>query len=320
MGRPLLNPLVLRSEEGGRKMRLPQRTSQHITETASWKIMQSKLPNHWIVRELTERDYGIDAYIELVTAKGEVTGDVCSIQLKGNQSIPWKQVDGKNFQYAKMNIPISTVNYWWNMPMPVFLVWADITEGRAFFTPVKIQVRVRHHIFKKEDSFPFHFHDVDELGTEAGPISFLVQHIRERKYADFHHLLRGLILHWEDYLDFIRNNQGLDGFLGVEADVELKLHHIYQSCHFLSQFVDVEWTVASLQDMYADDKKNFEQAHYRLHTQSMDRILSALEPVFMGVLRGACEHILGPEGEYWYYNDSVLYRLCLTLRHRWHVS
>jgi hypothetical protein len=295
-------------------MRLPKRTAQHVTETASWKVMQSKLPDHWIVRELTERDYGIDAYIELVTANGEVTGDVCSIRLKGTQSIHWMAMDGETARYAKMSISMSTVNYWWNMPMPVFLVLADTTEERAFFTPVKTQARVRHKVFREEYTFPFHILDDDELGTERGQISFLVQHIRERKYPDFHHLLRGLILHWEDYVSFIREHQGLDVFLGVEADVELKLHHIYESCRFLSQFVDVEWTVRSLKDMYADDKNSFDQKHYRLHNQSMDRILAELEPVFMKVLRGAIDHILGPEIEYWYFNDSVLYTLCIYLK------
>jgi hypothetical protein len=266
------------------------------------------------VRELTERDYGIDAYIELVTANGEVTGDVCSIQLKGTKSIHWMAIDGETARYAEMNISMSTVNYWWNMPMPVFLVLADTTEECAFFTPVKIQARTRHKIFKEEDKFPFHILDDDELGTESGQISFLVQHIRKRKYADFHHLLRGLILHWEDYVYFIQEHQGLDVFLGVEANVELKLHHICESCKFLSQFVDVKWTVRSLKDMYAEDKKSFDQKHYRLHNGSMDRILEELEPVFMIVLRGAIDHILGPEIEYWYFNDSVLYKLCIYLK------
>jgi hypothetical protein len=46
----------------------------------------------------------------------------------------------------------------------------------------------------------------------------------------------------------------------------------------------------------------------------MDRILAILEPVFFKVMRGALDHILGPEIEFWYFNDSVLYTLCLCLK------
>ena len=55
-------------------MEFPRRTPEHITESESWKVLEQKTPAMWILREVTERDYGIDAYIELVSAKGEVTG------------------------------------------------------------------------------------------------------------------------------------------------------------------------------------------------------------------------------------------------------
>ena len=46
-------------------MRLPQRASQHVTESKSYRIFSAKLPEDWIVREVTERDYGVDCYIEI---------------------------------------------------------------------------------------------------------------------------------------------------------------------------------------------------------------------------------------------------------------
>jgi len=62
---------------------LPKRTPQHISETASFKIFSNKIPDNWIIRYVTERDYGIDLYIELVNKDNELTGDLILIQLVG---------------------------------------------------------------------------------------------------------------------------------------------------------------------------------------------------------------------------------------------
>ena len=40
-----------------------------MLESESWRLLQTLAPHEWIVRELTERDYGIDCYIELVSAE-----------------------------------------------------------------------------------------------------------------------------------------------------------------------------------------------------------------------------------------------------------
>jgi len=291
-------------------MELPKRTPEHIAETKSWKIMNSTLPHHWLVRELSERDYGIDAYIELVKSQGEVTGELCSIQLKSSKSVSWKN------DCASFSVRIATANYWWNLPVPVFVVWVDLTEERAFFTPAKIQLRVRHNAFLTQKSFSFMFHNDHELGTETGNIHFLVQHIREKHYADFHHLLRGLMLHWEQYLEFIQHNQGLDHFLGVEVEDEIMLHHIFESCKFLAKNIGADWNLPSLQAIYRKDKEAFGESHDRLHNQSLDYILKAIEPAFLDVLKKSREHILGPEIEYWYHVDPVLYQHCILMQHR----
>lgn len=44
-------------------MRLPKRVPQPIYEVASFKLFSSKIPDNCIIREIIERDYGIDCYI-----------------------------------------------------------------------------------------------------------------------------------------------------------------------------------------------------------------------------------------------------------------
>ncbi len=64
-------------------MKFPKRSETHKIEAASWRLLQELAPDEWIVREVSERDYGIDAYIEVATSTGDVTGNLVSIQLKG---------------------------------------------------------------------------------------------------------------------------------------------------------------------------------------------------------------------------------------------
>lgn len=50
-------------------MKYPERIDKHITESSSYKIFSNAIPDNWIVREVTERDYGIDCYVEIVKKK-----------------------------------------------------------------------------------------------------------------------------------------------------------------------------------------------------------------------------------------------------------
>ena len=63
-------------------MKLPRRPKSHIAETDSWRLLQEVAPREWIVREVSERDYGIDCYIELASKNGNITGKLISVQLK----------------------------------------------------------------------------------------------------------------------------------------------------------------------------------------------------------------------------------------------
>ena len=115
-------------------MQFPKRTPTHVSESASWKILQQSLPAEWIIREVTERDYGVDCYVEIVWHNNEVTGDLCSLQLKSSDTINWKESSSKWGKKARFSgIKKSTVNYWMGLPVPVFLMWAEVQTGSLFF-------------------------------------------------------------------------------------------------------------------------------------------------------------------------------------------
>ena len=44
-------------------MRMPKRPIQHVVEAESFRVFAASVPESWIVREVSERDYGIDCYL-----------------------------------------------------------------------------------------------------------------------------------------------------------------------------------------------------------------------------------------------------------------
>lgn len=71
------------------------RTFQHIIDTKAVKQVLNNIPEHCVIRELTERDYGIDLMLEIFTEDGEnsqghqnysSTGHICYFQVKGTET------------------------------------------------------------------------------------------------------------------------------------------------------------------------------------------------------------------------------------------
>lgn len=114
-------------------MKYPNRNISHISESASMAIISRVLPKEWIIRELTERDYGIDLYVEIVGATGEVTGDMVGLQVKSKGGF---EFNSKGL-YSIGNIKISTVNYWLGLPVPVFLLLVDIVDEKVYWASVE---------------------------------------------------------------------------------------------------------------------------------------------------------------------------------------
>lgn len=71
------------------------RTYSHLIDTKAVKLTLNSIPDHWVIRDLSERDYGIDLMVEIFTASTldenghqlyDATGRVCYLQIKGTNS------------------------------------------------------------------------------------------------------------------------------------------------------------------------------------------------------------------------------------------
>lgn len=112
------------------------RTYQHIVDTRSVKKVLNLLPDHWVIRELTERDYGIDLIVEIFEKNGtdenghdiyESTGSVFNIQVKGTDS------KLKALKNGKFSHPLSkySLTYCESFSTPFFLFRVDVSDATS---------------------------------------------------------------------------------------------------------------------------------------------------------------------------------------------
>lgn len=303
-------------------MKLPSRPATHMTEAASWRLLQSLAPETWIVREMTERDYGIDAYIEITSDAGEITGDLISVQLKGTESLEWKAPAGKTGKKPKKDksdldhtarspqIASSTANYWERLPVPVFLFVADISGGDIYFASVEPVIRRNYDKLASQDTLSFPLIKGLSLSQKVGPHLVEWYATRERLHRDFVSQISQLVSHAETFHEFIVMNQGRDSFMEVEADAHLRFRALHQSCQMAAAYLGVEWTVDSLSDLYKRDREQFQDEWAWLHELTLDRALVQIEANFPALLRAAVDLIENVEGAYWRSHHPVLHALC----------
>jgi len=291
----------------------PKRHKTHIKESSSWRLLFQKIPREWIICDVTERDYGIDAYIELVTEEGNVTGDLCLVQLKSSDSVKWRN---KNNDYITRfsGIKKSTVNYLNNFPVPVFLFLADLKNNSVYFANIKKQIRKQYLRFidKKQKSMGFDLMQINEIGTDIGLLLFVASYHREKFFNEFLKSIRELIIHHKKYHEFIIDNQNLDCFLGVEEDVLLMLIHIYRTCQFLASYLGIKWDIISLKDAAENDEKKWKDSCYVLHQETLEKVLNKMEPMFIDILKRT-KKIVKEQKQYWSKYNYILYRKCQEL-------
>lgn len=114
------------------------RTQTHIIDSKAVKAVMASLPDHWVVRELTERDYGIDLMVEifspgLIDAKGKpafsATGAVFHVQIKGTEKELAPVRDGTiNYSIEKKSL-----TYVERFSTPFFLFRVCVTAPQKIY-------------------------------------------------------------------------------------------------------------------------------------------------------------------------------------------
>jgi hypothetical protein len=293
-------------------MRFPQRTDTHITETLSWRLLQELAPREWIVREVSERDYGIDAYVEIASKTGDVTGNLVSIQLKGVDAIEWKPSTTPDAKTATSpQIKTSTALYWLNVPVPVFLFVADLAERNVYFATVEPFIRSHFDNIKEHETMTFKLFNGLDLRSDSGPRLFNWFVARERIHPQFVFHITTLLSSIETFGEFIIYNQDCDSFMEVEDMRHLQLRAIYDCCRTASLFLGEEWPLEPLLELYKRDFGQWGGGSF-LHEATLDYVLRKLQVVFPTLVRKALKLVSEAEVHYWKATNPVFHRLCCS--------
>ena len=115
------------------------RTEPHAIETKSQDIIRKKIDSFFdngdaLYRDISGRDYGVDAILELFD-DGDPTGMISLLQIKGT-SMPI--VPLKRDSVVSCNISSSNAKYALQTKIPVILIYVSCTPPSAFYY-VKIQ-------------------------------------------------------------------------------------------------------------------------------------------------------------------------------------
>lgn len=114
------------------------RTQIHLIDTKAVKAVVAQLPDHWVVRELTERDYGIDLMAEIFApglkdAKGkdafDSTGAIFHIQIKGTE----KQLETVKAGTINFSIEKNSLRYVEKFSSPFFLFRVGVNDPQTIY-------------------------------------------------------------------------------------------------------------------------------------------------------------------------------------------
>ena len=158
-------------------MKYPNRHNNHLIEKRSLQILNSKLPAEWIIREVTERDYGIDLYVEIVREDGYVTGDMVALQVKGKEKV--KIDDSGDFTFYQINE--STLNYWKGLPIPVYFFVVCLKTEVCYWSNVKEYLRNDKFILGADNTYRVSISNRNTISNES-PSLFILNYLREKRW------------------------------------------------------------------------------------------------------------------------------------------
>ncbi|MDE6501945.1 MAG: DUF4365 domain-containing protein [Ruminococcus sp.] len=111
---------------------MPSRINTNLIETKSRDKVRTIIDNYGnaLFRDFTERDYGIDALIELFN-NGNPTGKFALLQLKATEKTI---VPNKNNSYVSVKgISMANAQYAFQKNIPVILIYVSIKENAGFY-------------------------------------------------------------------------------------------------------------------------------------------------------------------------------------------
>ncbi|NWC91066.1 MULTISPECIES: DUF4365 domain-containing protein [unclassified Pseudomonas] len=294
----------------------PDRSSSHITDNAAKNILRSALSPAWMLRDLSENDYGIDFLLEFASPENRILGQVVAIQLKGTESSGLQDED-----HHRVSIKTSTLNMWLNYEMPVFLVLVDAKSGCVYLKSIEEEVRKNHRKYDSvaAQSVSFNFSSADVFRAEGAIAKY--EYAKRLRRMD-HDLISITSLH-HDFVRlhverYRRDEEGpVDGDgsynpsnpLGYHK-YERKLRDIYKRMQRTSTLIGITWSIPSIERIVADGRWYPDWGN-EMHEVQFSSILDYLDDQ-MQTICGELELIISKYRDYWLASQPELVQFAET--------
>lgn len=236
---------------------LPQRAENHIRETLGYKVLETNIPSNWIIRDVTERDYGIDCYLELVNSDNRLTGEIAFVQMKTTECIKWRKSDN-GFKFYK--VEKSTTNYLRGFKIPTYLFLVDLSSKELFFISVKEYIFEHYDEYSNDGAFAYDFfHERDIFSVD----SFIKSFRRNNRYDQFRNELQHFISNMEQYICFMNEHNNRDFFMQIEKEEMMFFESMEMNISFLQRFFETNNKLTSTDELvrkgiekYGNDYEN----------------------------------------------------------------
>lgn len=290
-------------------MQFPQRPKSHVIEDVSFQIFSEALPDDWIIREVTKKDYGVDCYIE-ICEESCLKGKLFIAQLKSSENIVIHGCGNEKYVSCS-GINPATMNYWYNLPMPVFLFFVNIITKDIFFQDIKRFIRKNFYDFIKEElstvKIPldqkFMPINVEQNNKILNGIILKLLYHKEFDRSKFEFMVNDFISNLEHRLNVLAEHDHRDCFMAIEAGEPdyIELINTYNSMEFLCNYLNIEWKLKSLPDIIKEGKEMFggDYFDYELYEKQMSEMGAALFPKFKKIAEKLNSMILDKEKDYW---------------------
>jgi hypothetical protein len=291
-------------------MKLPKRVPQHISETASFKLFSSKIPNSWIIRDITERDYGVDCYLELVNDNNELTGELALIQLKSKQSIPWTKDD----YYTLTGIDIATSNYWYKFAVPVFIFLADIDNQELYFVSVDYQIKRNFDEFVKQGTFNYKVTKTDKFEGKEGVFAFKFKFYYEYYRQQFENELLFFLSNLQHFQDFQAEHDNRDFHLGIESTDLIYFESMHRNYSFLCTYFDIDNPIPTLRELKRKSREKFKgEHHYELYEHDLTEWVGEFSKLTLKIIKGL-KSFLDGELAFWLIVNPTVYNYVINIK------
>lgn len=286
---------------------LPIRADNHIRETLGYKVLESMIPPQWMIRGVTERDYGVDCYIELVDEQNRLTGEIAFVQMKTTDKIDWRKDNG--FKFYKVERP--TTNYLNGFIIPTYLFLVDLSTREMFFVSIKEYIMEHYREYMASGSFAYEFcYDRNLFIIDA----FLTSFRRNNQYNQFRNELQYFMSDMSHYIDFMEEHNCRDCFMQIEQEEMMFFEAMHRNISFLQDYFG---TINKLTPIEILDEKGRNKYGEAYEQTLFERILTDLFDKFkisvLELVDKIKELVTYKESDYWWCEKNYIFHYFLYL-------